>query len=174
MKRTRTARSGLTMIELLGIMLILTIVLAMLLPVRRTITRAAMEHEAETRGRALLHAVQEYKRVYRQWPGQTQQVHDVIYESTNDFPRLLSALTNNPRGHALLDVEGGVVSNDCLVDPWRLPYVVGLDENQDGVVELVLTNGAVNVTTNIEASAVVMSWGYLPSDPERHLFLWNQ
>ena len=71
-----------------------------------------------------------------------------------------------------IEFDSTVMSNGCPLDPWMRPYVIGLDDQNDGDVELDASIGGVNLTTNLRAGVIVFSWGRFPEDDKRRIYSW--
>jgi hypothetical protein len=113
-----------------------------------------------------------YRQEYQKWPGQTQGVADLTYDNKatgRPHAVFITALTNNPRRLYFSDVIENLGTNAVYLDPWGRPYVVTVDENEDGLVDMSVTyTGTVSfVATNIRQRVAVMSWGFHAANTNR-------
>lgn len=152
----RTRRMGLTLLELLAVVVILAIVWAFVFPATDAVRRSALRRQALSDAQSLATAVTLYRDAYGQWPLQDQTkdaAQDIVY-GTNiivttgvtllDHAALIRALTPrlvenpaNPRQQAFLEIDSNQLQDGCFTDPWSTtnspsPYVVTVDANGDG------------------------------------------
>lgn len=184
--RAGTGRSrGFTLIELLVVILIIAIMLAMIFPAITAIRRAASVRKATGEAQQLANAIKQYYASYSVWPNQTQGANDTTYSGPTQAP-LINALLNNPRGGIFLEMPAGSFTNGCYVDPWGNPYVVTIDENDNGKAEMnappQTSYFGPAMATNVSAAVAVASWGRDPDDPDedaaqkvkRRIYSWLQ
>jgi prepilin-type N-terminal cleavage/methylation domain-containing protein len=148
-------RAGLTLLELLAVVVVLTIVWAFVFPGTDAVRRSSRRREALTEAQSLATALLLYRDTYGHWPLQdlaSQQDQDIVY-GTNitvsgaallDQAALIRALTpslatnpDNPRNLAFIELDADRLSDGAFVDPWSTadrasPYVAAVDANGDG------------------------------------------
>jgi len=56
------------------------------------------------------------------------------------------------------------------LDPWGCPYVIAMDDNGDGLAEMMTTD----LTTNITDTVAIMSQGPKKDDPSGRIFSWSR
>ena len=156
MRRQRNA--GFSMVELLAVILILWLLFGMVFVAKRAVRRSARSRQAATRCQILAQAIKEYRRDYGRWPGQVQGEVDRLYgvgewSQTN----VLHHLTNSPRQDVYVEFGTDELSElgECL-DPWGRPYLIAIDENEDGELDVMLDGMSTNT---IDARVGVMSYG---------------
>jgi len=150
-------KRGFSIVELLGVLLVLALLIGLVLPAVRLVQRSAEKRRAGAEATALAQAVMHYRQEYGHWPYAETLEPDtngaaalVAGIPNDDMPEWLSApdkgalpqmvfeqallidaLTNaltNPRAIPFLEIP-----DDCLdaagrfVDPWRQPYVIVMD-----------------------------------------------
>ncbi len=192
------SRSGITLLELLAVVIILAIIWAFVFPGTDAIRRSTRRREALTEVQSIATALMLYHDTYGRWPLQNQAddlEQDIVY-GTNitvvgaaqlDQADLIAALTparggtshpDNPRGMAFLQTDTGQLVNGTLVDPWNVkdrpsPYVIAVDANGDGWIG-VRQQGSTNVNF-ITVSTTVGNWEHrIPALPEPvYVFSWS-
>jgi prepilin-type N-terminal cleavage/methylation domain-containing protein len=171
-KDRRHERAGFTLVELLTAVLIIAALAGILLPAIGAIREAANRKKAHTDTMALDHSIQAYRSRYGVWPTQIAGTQDKVTQDPVVIANILAVLSNNVRGEVYAQFEEGSLSNGCLLDPWRRPYVVGMDEDNDGDVEINISIGSVTLVTNIRARVAVFSWGRYPYEQKRRAYSW--
>jgi type II secretory pathway pseudopilin PulG len=155
-------------------MLIISILIGMIFPAMVAVRRMAMRKQAESEAKAFVHAVKGYRTDYGHWPGQTQGGEDLTYPDEVNQSVILDALFNNPRQKNYLEVAPLSINGDgCYTDPWNRVYVVAMDENNDGTVDVDTTYNGHTIQTNIRDTAVVLSWGRDPANVKRRVYSWG-
>lgn len=118
---------------------IIAILVAMLFPVIIGVREKTKQRQATAEARAIALALDAYRQEYGKWPAQVQTIVDTTYVITNKCviqpllgsnwggfnpknKQFLSLPTNN------LDYAGN------YLDPWGIPYVVGIDQNEDNTL----------------------------------------
>jgi len=155
MLRTRT-RTGITLLELIAVIVILAMLWGLVFPAMRSARRAFHEREARTEAESLAAAVQLYYNAYGHWPLQNKMPdpdQDIIY-GTNlvvssavnllDHAELIRALVpqhggreHNPLQRTFLEIDANRLRYGCFTDPWSTTnrfttYIVAVDANGDG------------------------------------------
>ena len=127
-------KAGFSMVELLAVILILWMLFGMVFAAKRAVRQASWNRQAASRCQILSQAIKEYRRDYGKWPGQVQSQRDRLYGfGESSQTNVLAALTNTPRGEFYVEFDADELSElgECL-DPWGRPYLIALDENNDG------------------------------------------
>jgi prepilin-type N-terminal cleavage/methylation domain-containing protein len=163
-------QKGFTLLELMAVILIIAVLFALLLPAIASMRRAAERAHAATLEEAIVHAIKAYRAEYSEWPGQTTST-DVTYDDTTDHPIVVSGLTNNPRRLYFSEIAECVASGSFM-DPWNRPFVVGIDQNNDGIVSITSTCWGATLVTNVRERVAVASWGRDPANPSYRIFSW--
>jgi type II secretory pathway pseudopilin PulG len=142
-----------TIIELLGVMVVLATLFGFILPAMKLSVRTAQKKQAAADATALAQAVIHYRQTYGLWPG-SETINDdtvvapILIVGTNlpagasqeILPSLAAAETNdladvirallpdnsyNPRGIRFLDIPASRLRHDNLfLDPWGTPYAI--------------------------------------------------
>ena len=170
---SRKHNSGFTLVEILAVMLIIAILFALLMPAITAVRRAAMRADAGGRATDLVSAIKQYRNVYGTWPGQTQGSVDTTYYGAEQRA-VISAITNNPKDQMFIQITDKYLNNGVYLDPWRRPYVIVMDEDDDGIVPLSCVTSAVPYSVVITGRVAIMSWGYDPTDPSKRILSWAQ
>lgn len=184
---TPSRNAAFSLVELLGVMLIIALVLGMIFPAINTLQKHIARRQAAAETRTFVDALLHYRTVYGSWPLQDQFPDGKDYacdgrdgESPGQAD-LVSALTTNPaanpRGIRFLEFDADRIDDGtgCYTDPWGQPYVVALDGNGDGRITLYVANDvdatrALSIDTS--QPAVVASWGN-PSTPTNYVYSWG-
>lgn len=152
-------RRGLTLLELLGVVVILAIVWGFVFPATEGMRNHARRRQAQAEAHSLATAVLLYRDTYGRWPLQdvdpgTAPEQDIVYVGTNvvvrsevrvaDQRELVRALrpgraegSDNPRRRLWLELDEDRLWEGYYLDPWssaeqRAAYVVAVDANGDG------------------------------------------
>lgn len=145
-------RSGMTLLELLGVILVSFIIWSFIFPASEGMVRNSRRRQAAADVHALANAVQAYRQEYGHFPGQEAGAwdSDIFYrpeEADIEFPentlvsvdaaRLLQCLSatnevDNPRAIVFLEDNPSRIEDDVMLDPWGDPYLVFADGNGDG------------------------------------------
>jgi type II secretory pathway pseudopilin PulG len=155
---SRRGREGVSLIEVLGAVAILWLCFGLVFPLISSSRRSAVRKLAATEAIAVSQALQEYRETYGHWPGQTQGVHDVVYgvPDGSDAVPVWRALLDNPRRLVLLEVDEERWVDGRFRDPWERAYLLAMDENEDGRVDLHIEG---LLETSVTARAVAMAYG---------------
>jgi len=165
--------TGFTLVEILAVMMIIAMLFCLLMPAITAVRRAAMRAEAGARASDLVSAIKQYRNVYGKWPAQTQGTADTTYYGAEQRDVIYS-ITNNPKDHMFVQIADQCLENGVYLDPWRRPYVVVMDENSDGLLNLACPTSAVPCSMVVTARVAVMSWGYSLTDPSKRILSWAQ
>ena len=141
-------RSGMTLLELLGVILVCFILWAFLFPAAEGILRTSRRRQAAADVHALANAVLAYHLEYGSFPCQENRWdEDILYATDSvsssaslrqvDIEDLLHApsATNSvdtPRCIPFLADGPARIRDGAPIDPWGSPYVVVADGNADG------------------------------------------
>lgn len=164
--------------ELLVVLLIIALLSCLIFPAINAMRRAANRSLTATRAQVMVSAIKAYKADYPSFPGQTQGATDWTYDNSVANRRhsiILNALTNNPRKKSYSELGENLTTN-CYLDAWDRPYVIAIDESNDGILNI--NNGALAGTTlaftsnNIQETVAIMSWGSDPSNSATWLYSW--
>ena len=161
-------RKAFSLMELLLVVAILFILLSLLLPAGIALRERSKIKRAAAEAQLIVKGVQAYRSVYGKWPCQAQGAQDMTY-GTNST--VMQALATNPRG--ITFIQAPVNPNtDEFTDPWDRSYIIAMDCNEDGNVNLVLSAPiSTNVTIRNETAAV-MSLGPDPINPSKRVCSW--
>ena len=145
-------RRGLTLLELLGVILVFFIIWSFVFPASESMIRNGRRRQAAADVRALAAALLAYRQEYGHFPDQGDEWdEDIVYLTDGitvanqgegsfrevDAARLLQCLSvtnevDNPRRILFLEDVPTRVEDDVLEDPWGDPYVVIVDGDADG------------------------------------------
>ncbi len=152
------ARRAFTLIEILGVLLILFVIWGFIFPSVRAVERNAKRRKAAAEVHALAGAIAEYRAEYGVWPMQdvgTSWETDVNYSDNAledvDCTNLVACLVatsdssqssgfrrvndeRNPRHKSFLEPSPGSLRDGVFTDPWGDPYVAVVDGDSDGWV----------------------------------------
>jgi general secretion pathway protein G len=160
-----------TLIELLIVIAIVAVLAGLLFPAVIQMQRMAKRKRTAVQAASITHALKEYRTTYSRWPGQTQGALDGVATPA----AVLSALTDNPRNVTYINLRPGDVAGGVFVDPYNRPFVIAMDENGDGNVNISATLGALTYSTNVaNQTACVMSWGRVPEKDKERVISWQQ
>jgi type II secretory pathway pseudopilin PulG len=141
-----------TIIELLGVMVVLSTLFGLILPAMKLSIRTAQKKQAAADATALAQAVIRYRQTYGFWPGPEAVADDaatsILIVATNlpawadlaalnlpasgtrDLADVIRALLPsgdgaNPRGIRFLDIPASRLRDgDRFLDPWGAPYAI--------------------------------------------------
>lgn len=148
--RPASHRSGLTLLELLGVVLVFFIIWSFVFPASESMIRNGRRRQAAADVRTLASAVLAYRQEYGHFPDQGDNWdEDIVYRTEGvsssasgnirevDAERLLQCLSatnevDNPRRILFFEDSPERVVDDIFEDPWGDPYVVVADGNADG------------------------------------------
>jgi len=175
---TSLRQKGFSLLELLVVLLIIALLSCLIFPAINAMRRTANRSLTATRAQVIVSAIKAYKADYPTYPGQTQGAVDWTYDNSVANRRhsiILNDLTNNPRKKSYSELSENLTTN-CYLDAWDRPYVIAMDENNDGF--LTISNGSLAGTTltftssNIQETVAIMSWGWDPSNSATWLYSW--
>ena len=123
---------GFTLVELMIVMGVIVILLAMMFPVIIASKDKARKKQALTEAHNIALAISAYRSEYGKWPNQSQAGTDTTY-FVNNNEVILPLIGNNPRGRVFLAVQATNQTDGStnMVDPWGVPYVICMNENED-------------------------------------------
>ncbi|MEI6217336.1 MAG: type II secretion system protein [bacterium] len=165
---------GFTLLELLTVVMVIMILTGLLLPAISAIRRAADRAKAAARAQVMVNAIKLYRTSYPTYPAQIQGATNWTYDdgsAGHKHSAIIDALTNNPRRIVFNEVIENLTTNSYL-DSWNRPYVIAIDEDGDGTLNISSTLYVPNFTTNIQETVAIMSWGPDPSNSTGRLYSW--
>jgi len=175
------SRRGMTLMELLCVMLLVSVFAALVFPGIAALERSGKRRQAAGTSTSLVLAIEQYRTRYGRWPLLTQNEDaDVIYAPDDDTcsvssgtlveqAELIGALTTNrtenPLLHRFIEVESDNIKDGRLVDPWGRPYIVLVDADADRLIQISAEHesaGELTLATN--ATVIALSWGESPGN----------
>jgi len=154
----RRTKNAFTIIEILGVLLLLSILITMLVSVVGVVQRKAQQDRAQADANALIQAVLHYQQVYGAWPGVLTNNASVFYVAGNqslantlsfstntDLGAVIAALAPtpnnpaNPRQLLFLTMPTNTLANG-LSDPWGQPYLLVMGAQQYQCLTLGFSN----------------------------------
>lgn len=148
----RRPSSAFTLIEIMVVIGIIAVLAALLFPVVIGTGERAKQKKALADAHSIVAAIKAYRQEYGKWPAQTQATQDMTYVTNNHLviqPLLgsnaadISGKYTNPKEIPFLSLQGNVNNPDYCgnyLDPWGIPYVICIDENEDNSLSLVWSN----------------------------------
>lgn len=154
--RPSSSRSGLTLLELLGVMIVSFVLWNLIFQAAEAMGRNGRRRQAEADVHTLANAVLSFRKEYGFFPGQNDDVEgadaweaDIVYRTDDlaeptpsdvrvlDVSRLFASLSvtnevDNPRQILFWEENVDRMEEDVFLDPWGDPYVVVVDGNWDG------------------------------------------
>ena len=124
--------SAFTLVELLLVMAVIAVLVGMLFTVVIGARGKARTKQALTEAHNIVLAVKNYRMEFDQFPDQSQGAGDKTY-FTNNHLIIQPLIGQNARGKVFLALQG-TNQTDSLTnytDPWGVPYVICLNENDD-------------------------------------------
>lgn len=137
-------KSGFTLIELLTVILVIGILVGLLFPALYGVREQAMRRQAGGAKRAIQTAVRNYHYEYGKWPIPSADVgrtSNVVYEVNNY--EVVRRLTGSVP--PLLDIADYATDGLNILDPWREPYMIKIDTDDDDDVTDYRGDGGVTV-----------------------------
>lgn len=149
-----------TMIELLVVMGVLAVLISLIYTVTTTIPENARDNQAKSEVRMIVMAIKAYRTDYGKWPNQTQSDIDKTYFTNNYLiiqPLMGSNLMGaNPRNKIYFEGQTNRLdSKGNYLDPWGMPYVITIDENEDNILTV---TQLVNQVFNRRVSKAENEW----------------
>lgn len=169
-----TRYNGFSMLELLVVILVISILVGLLLPALSAVRRAAERAQTAARAQVMVNAIKVYRTSYPAYPGQIQGTNNWTYDDSagHKHSAIITALTNNPRQIVFSEVVENITTSSYL-DSWNRPYVIVIDEDSDGILNISCTLGTASFSTNIRETVAIMSWGPDPTNnPSGRLYSW--
>ncbi len=162
-------RRGFSLVELLVVVAIIMVLTGLLAPAIRKMLSQSGRGKAAAQTVAVANAIKSYRNVFGTWPGQTQGANDNVVAASV----ILNALTNNSRSVSFLEPKDNWIKDGVLIDQWRQPLKIAMDENGDGQVSIAAGAWAPFPATNVaSATVLVLSWGPEPNNPESWVMSW--
>lgn len=150
-------------------MTIMAILFALCLSAIAYLKRHAERVATLARSQDFTHAIKAYFNVYGEYPGQSQGGSDSTYYDGSggslDQRVIITAMTNNTRDMIFMELKESSLVNGRYADKWDRPLIVGVDEDDDGMVSLNCASFFPAMVTNIRGTVIVASWGRDPADP---------
>ncbi|MDK3159461.1 type II secretion system protein [Kamptonema cortianum] len=133
--RLNTPKSaGMTLIEMLAVIVIIAVLMGMLFPVVSAVRTSARLAQANTQVNQLAAAFKFFENEYGYWPTNT----DDSFPVDANIIGVLSGTdeTQNPRKIRFFDFPANQVTSEGFVDPFKggKPYRVVLDQTYSGVI----------------------------------------
>jgi len=183
MKSPRSmAHAGFSLIELLVVIAIIGILAGLLLGGIQAVREGARRKRAEVDVQDIAHAVKAYRQEYGKLPLQTAKGADKTDKVDKELVDVLTARedtpTENPRMITFMEPRPGALDTNTAsatrgyyLDPWFRPYIISMDMNADGQVDLNMPAGG---STQIQNRVVgVMSGGRAPKDGRLEVYSWD-
>lgn len=132
-----TSRRGMTLVELLVVMVIITILGALVLAVLRRGPPEGLRTRTQVDVSALATAVEAYRLNYGEWPVTNENAYatdatlTALFRGTNVTSE---GRARNTRQIKLLDVRDAAVGASGWQDPWGKPYFFAVDQDGDGII----------------------------------------
>ena len=169
------SRSAFTLVELLVVVVIIAILSALVLTGVVAARQMAMRNQARVDAQSIVAAIKAYRNEYGRFPGQTGSATEdrvIAQDMRSEQSAIMDVLTDNLRDIAFIDLPS---TNTYYLDPWGTNiYVIAMDYNGDGDVELNISYDGASINTTIVNEAVVaVSWGRLnETDDRRRAYSW--
>ena len=177
--KMRNRKNGFTLIEILTVIAIIAILAAILVPVAGKARETALRRRAAAEMNSIKVAVVQFQSDHRYMPWgdpanktEARVGVDVWTTEVSNHELLMRWLTGeNPLKKISLQIpEKSRPEDKSLVfnDPWKKPYMVGLDRNLDGAVTVVGSESSWDNKTVMER-VLVYSKGDPETDPLKRL-----
>lgn len=172
--------AGFTLIELLVVIAIICILVGLLVPATRTILEQSARAKAATQTIAVANAIRSFQAANGRWPGQSGYAANTVpVDGQAQSGAILAELTNNLRGTFFLETkESWFDGSGQMIDPWKRPLSMAMDESTDGQVGATLncpgSPGASLVTNVANETVLVMSWGPDPARADKRVLSWQR
>lgn len=145
-------RPAFTLIELMVVIAIIALLAALLFPALVGAREKAKNRRASAGVAELALAIRAYRGEYHKWPYQSQSVTDVTFVGNNfRVVRLLRGENDegfNPKNKVFLSAPTNLLDNlGNYVDPWGVPYLICMDESDNGVLDIRFTGWHSNFFT---------------------------
>lgn len=171
MKKFRERRLGFTLVELLIVMAIILLLTAILFPAVTGAKKSALIAKTQSDIKMLHSAINAFKNEYDRYPlhGTEHSARaDIEYDNEKLMKTLLGNDENdNPRGFSFLNINEASMDEDGrFVDPWvpkgedyGEPYEAMVDADYDGVLDVEIRTGDVNIDVVTNVAVAVWSLG---------------
>ena len=167
-------RSGFTLVEILAVIAIVAILAAILVPVVGSAKKTALKRRAMTEMNSIKVAAIEFQRDHRYmpWPAQGAGIYvgpdqwttaddatqiPVMAMLTGSNAMQKSYLQLPEKARRLTDSEANPPMR--FLDPWKQHYLIGLDRNLDGAVQVAGTGVAAGDGQTVMERVLVVSLG---------------
>lgn len=161
-RSTLHARRAFTLLEVMLVIGIIAILAGFLFPVIIGASKRAREKQAAAETRTILVAIKAYRQEYGKWPAQIQATQDTTYITNNNLV-IKPLLGSNVKNKIFLNLQVNTNNNPDYagnyLDPWGIPYVICMDENEDN--SLSISNISYYVASNTsgrEIGATNICW----------------
>ncbi len=179
-----SACRGMTLIELLCVMFLITMFASLIFPGVTALHRAHQRRKAAATAARILLATEQYRSVYGHWPLYKNDIDTDLVYAVPDGPHattvtagemadqreLIGALTTNlvqnPRNQLFLEIDDESMSEGYLLDPWGRPYILFADGDGDGFLNAGIKRSerdVITIATN--KPGIVVSWGHRAGEP---------
>ena len=154
--KTRAEECGFTLIEILAVIAIVAIIASILVPTAGKAHRTALKRRAATEMNSIKVAALQFQSDHRYmpWPDPIKVGEDKwAVDAASQLPVMDRLTGNNAMKKAYLQIPEKSRPEDktmVFLDPWRQPYVIGLDRNLDGAVVVANTDAAWDGKTVME------------------------
>jgi type II secretory pathway pseudopilin PulG len=164
-----TERSSFTLVEFLGVLAIVLVLSAIIVPAVLKATGSARRGRAKLEMQTIAQGLKAYRAACGFWPGQTKEESDDYYPGSRHRD-LIGPLTNAPGGRKFVELTESAVREGEWLDPWGRPYEIAIDQDNDGMVNLPESPPF----TNIADTVAVLSKGPDPGRRDKWVMSWTK